>query len=92
MPSHVILVAFEVEGEDRQEAMLDLMDELPRPGAPVVCWWVAEDDRIDNSDNDSAVFVHPGAQDAASRMLHAADMTADCNVVDRVSSIFEFPA
>lgn len=33
------------------------------------CWWIAEDDRIDGSDNDSAIFVPWGAQaDAASHL------------------------
>jgi hypothetical protein len=26
------------------------------------CWWIAEDDRHDGSDNDSAIFIPRGAQ------------------------------
>lgn len=82
MPNHVFLVAFNVESDaDRSEVERMLRAELPRPGVVVESWWVAEDDRHDGSDNDSAVFVHPGAQEAASRLLHENGLTADCNLV-----------
>jgi hypothetical protein len=42
------------------------MDRLPNPESDghetIDCWWIAEDDRIDGSDNDSAVFVPKGFQ------------------------------
>jgi hypothetical protein len=70
--SYVILVAFEVSSVGgRKEAELRLQSNLPRPsGRPdtevdnwwLDCWWVAEDDRYDGSDNDSAVFVPVGKQ------------------------------
>jgi hypothetical protein len=55
------------------------------------CWWVAEDDRRDGSDNDSAVFVNPGAQHAASFLLHEEGLTPSCNVVKRSPTRFEYP-
>jgi hypothetical protein len=42
------------------------------PGAedsPIDCWWIAEDDRHDGSDNDSAVFVPRGAQSDVASLL-----------------------
>ena len=39
------------------------------------CWWIAEDDRRDGSDNDSAVFVHPGKQMEAYRLLRLHQLT-----------------
>jgi hypothetical protein len=49
-----------------------------------ICWWVAEDDRDDGSDNDSAVFVHPGAQQEAAEALHSLGLTGRCNLVTPV--------
>jgi hypothetical protein len=86
----VILVAVSVVGDDlsmtqAQEAAARL---LPRPGTGVIdkgrlvaveSWWIAEDDRVDGSDNDSAVFVSPGRQQAAYQLLHDTGLTPDCN-------------
>ena len=74
MSTHVILVAFQVEGDTRKDAHEQLFDYLPNHPSPkttpgLECWWVAEDDRLDNSDNDSAVFVTPGKQRIASFIL-----------------------
>ena len=59
--SETILVAFCVMAKDRAEAQRLLMNRLPDPEADchnvIDCWWIAEEDRIDGSDNDSAVFV-----------------------------------
>jgi hypothetical protein len=41
----------------------------------VESWWIAEDDRHDGSDNDSAVFVHTGSQHEAWQILAAASLT-----------------
>lgn len=62
--THTILVAFNIQGETRQEAMEELAQELPVVDgvSAIECWWIAEDDRIDNSDEDSAVFVPKGKQ------------------------------
>lgn len=75
MPEHTILIAFTVEADTRAEAHEALMQRLPSPNVevykrvriptPITSWWVAEDDRIDGSDNDSAVFVHKGHQGPA---------------------------
>lgn len=70
MDEHVILVAVSVVAETRESAELYLHHRLPRPGDElpetggtyVESWWVAEDDRRDGSDNDSAVFVPKGTQ------------------------------
>jgi hypothetical protein len=85
MSEHVMLVAFSVTGATRKEAHGRLLPMLPRPNddAGLDCWWVAEDDRNDGSDNDSAVFVHPGTQVVASRLLNLAGLTGDCNLVER---------
>ena len=61
MRANTILVAFCVMAEDRAEAQRLLMNRLPDPEADchtvIDGWWIAEEDRIDGSDNDSAVFV-----------------------------------
>jgi hypothetical protein len=91
---HVILVALQISGAaSRAEAEKYLVSRLPRPedyraGPLLECWWVAEDDRHDGSDNDSAVFVTPGKQHLASRFLRNAGYTPDCNVVDRQGGQF----
>lgn len=61
-PLHVILVAFAIYAPSRVDAHRRLMRMLPRPAedgylGTLDSWWVAENDRIDGSDNDSAVFV-----------------------------------
>lgn len=87
MSEHVILVAFHVTGPDREAAERALLANLPRPGVlnpyfdstRLEEWWVAEDDRRDGSDNDSAVFVSPGNQQRAFEVLHAEGLTPDVN-------------
>lgn len=65
-PEHTILVAFTVYAPDWTAAQLQLMRQLPSPNHPGVdgidSWWIAEDSRMDGSDNDSAVFVPMGRQ------------------------------
>lgn len=74
MKGHTFLVAFVVEHDGtREEAEHLLTMALPRPQGLgrddmpgndwLDCWWVAEDDRHDRSDCDSAVFVPMGTQD-----------------------------
>jgi hypothetical protein len=77
MNEHVILVAFVVEADDRETAHAWLLEALPRPSEEthVESWWVAEDDRTDGSDNDSAVFVKPGTQGTAFEVLMASGNT-----------------
>lgn len=82
-PEHVILVAFTVQDDDRAKAHDLLMERLPQPyvgNTPITSWWVAEDDRRDGSDCDSAVFVAPGNQRAAVETLHRLRMTPECNL------------
>lgn len=61
MAAHTILVAFCVNADTREAAQRLLMRRLPRCDADfhttIDSWWIAEDDRVDGSDNDSAVFV-----------------------------------
>lgn len=71
-----ILVAFSVIAETREQAERMLMGYMPSVGAfgsecetPIDSWWVAEDDRRDGSDNDSAVYVPKGMQSDARRTL-----------------------
>jgi hypothetical protein len=90
---HVILVAFSVEGDTRTEAEATLrgalVPTLSSNGGPVDCWWVAEDDRQDGSDCDSAVFVTPGAQDEASRLLEREALTPAWNITNKGQTRFE---
>lgn len=88
MKEHVFLVAVQVSLPDymnRLDAEREMRAMLPRPGeylktaGQVECWWVAEDDRDDGSDNDSAIFVTPGAAQVAYEVLHKAGLTPDCN-------------
>lgn len=80
---YTILVAFTVEGESRQQAHERLMERLPRdPLAlydPIIEWWVAEDERYDKSDNESAIFI-PSAfsQDYAYAIICSALTGVDC--------------
>lgn len=74
-PEHTILVAFTVYAPTREDAQSRLMRLLPQPSRDGIgtldSWWIAEDDRVDWSDNDSAVFVPLGSQLAAARSLSA---------------------
>jgi len=58
---HTILVAFVVNAGSRELAQRLLMRRLPQCEndfhTTIDSWWIAEDDRIDGSDNDSAIFV-----------------------------------
>lgn len=83
--SIVVLVAFEVHADSMEHAQRQLMEKL-LPNAPFTenhewldCWWIAEDERYDRSDLDSAVFVPPGISqtDAHSVLRHAPDWVGD---------------
>lgn len=67
----VILVAIETAEEEWEEAQRVVMRNLPRPSEEngIESWWIAEDVRFDNSDNDSAVFVTMGEQKRAHSIL-----------------------
>ena len=66
---HIILVAISVTGCESRDAAQDYLihQALPRPDdrrsekvASIDSWWIAEDDRRDGSDTDSAVFITGG--------------------------------
>ena len=61
-------------GATAEDAQRALMARLPRPvGGLIESWWVAEDERHDGSDNESAVFVPAGiTQHEAERRLRLA--------------------
>lgn len=71
----IVIVAFSVQAADDKTAQEQLMPHLPRPevdlpGYPAVdCWWIAQDERYDRSDNDSAVFVKMGKEAEARDLL-----------------------
>ena len=57
----VVIVAFTVTGTTNRDRQQRLMDTLPKPSTTkaITSYWIAEDDRWDRSDCDSAVFI-PG--------------------------------
>lgn len=73
--AHTILVAFTVDAPTWAQAQRLLIDRLPSPGSAgyeaIDSWWIAEDERYDRSDNDSAVFVPLGQQSASINALAA---------------------
>lgn len=71
---HVFLLAVVVPAHSRVEAEQRLMSTILWAAPNTECW-VAEDDRRDRSDNDSAVFVKPGAQRQATELLLRAGLT-----------------
>lgn len=60
---------------DSQQGMIDALVEAQltdpdfHPGTDIDSWWIAEDDRLDGSDNDSAVFCPRGAQRDISNLI-----------------------
>jgi len=68
---HVVLVAVTVRASGRRAAQGQVRETLDaaRHAGQVDSWWVAEDDRQDGSDTDSAVFVRPGVQRQARAVL-----------------------
>lgn len=73
MREHVILIAFGVEGESEEEAQEHLMGHLipllstRNPNSRIEEWWIAEDNRTDRSDLESAVFVPQGISQREAR-------------------------
>lgn len=89
MAEHTFLVAFTVEAPNRRTAEIALSDALTRvplgqgpfkAHTYLDSWWMAEDDRHDRSDLDSAVFVTKGLQAQASRLLERADLSPAWNI------------
>lgn len=62
---------------DRSDIEAALVALMPRPAAvddhriTLEEWWVAEDDRLEPSDNNSAIFVPKGMQTHVEHLLHA---------------------
>lgn len=86
MDEHVILVAFHVKAANRQHAHYALTNRLIDEellGDSIQEWWVAEDDREDGSDNDSAVFCRLGNQEQAARALYLEGLAEKHNLVAR---------
>ncbi len=82
-PEHTILVAVTVYAPDRLAAQSKVMGLLPKPGVDGVdSWWIAEDGRIDGSDNDSAVFVPMGSQEKWHRKVEDAWGMVPCETCD----------
>lgn len=65
MSYRTVLVAFVVQADSEKQAQEQIMEFLPKEDydhdvwhrAGLDCWWVAEDERYDGSDNESAVFI-----------------------------------
>ena len=82
----VLMVAFDVSGDNAEQVHTWLQNQMPecgehasgyiRGGSPINLdsWWVANDDRFDGSDCDSAVFVTQGNQEAARVLLREAGL------------------
>lgn len=68
---HIVLVAFDVFGLSMEEAQVRLARGLENviDRGLADSWWIAEDERYDGSDNDSAVFVPKGSQTAFARLV-----------------------
>lgn len=80
----VVMIAFDVEGSNIEDVHNWLMDQMPEPGTHgdageinFDSWWVANDDRFDGSDCDSAVFVAPGKQKEARKVLWQAGLSSE---------------
>lgn len=79
----VVLVAFHTDSdtaEHGQRVVMHLLDGLiEKSEGTLIAWWVAEDERYDGSDNDSAVFVHKGMQHKAHAILEKLGLTGIWN-------------
>lgn len=72
----VLLIAFDITAPDALAAHEWLMDNMPAVGLGgdndeinLDSWWIANDERFDRSDTDSAVFVAMGKQEEARALL-----------------------
>lgn len=78
MNEYVVVVAFGVEADtmkDAQEALMEKLVPLLQSrdaNSQITEWWIAEDERYDGSDLDSAVFVPMGTQPEAVAVLDGA--------------------
>ena len=91
----VLLVAFDVTGNSLAQTQTALVNLLPKvsdlPESDdfgMDSWWIANDERIDRSDCDSAVFVKKGAQEEARRLLRKHGLLAETGFSeDEIESI-----
>lgn len=79
----VLLVAFDISGPNTKATHEWLMNQLPdlgdgetqedmeANGINIDSWWVANDERFDYSDTDSAIFVRKGEQRVGRKTLRA---------------------
>ena len=76
----VLMVAFDISGPNTQLVHEWLASQMPSAGdhqygyikgdpINIDAWWIANDERFDGSDTDSAVFVSKGNQEAARQLL-----------------------
>lgn len=70
----VLMVAFDLTGPNALIAQQWLMERLPKPNdtdsvVNLDSWWIANDERHDGSDCDSAIFVRKGQQAEARQLL-----------------------
>lgn len=96
MAHHVVLVAIEIESDEvttAEEAQALLIEHvLPNypdenPYTPVTGWWIAEDHRVDGSDNDSAVFVPKGWQGTAAQFVaRTRDLAHDRQILEAAAA------
>lgn len=67
--THTILVAVEISAPTADQAEEWLAERLRHGIGYHAVWWIAEDDRHDGSDNDSAIFVPMGSQTRFARFV-----------------------
>jgi len=82
----VLMVAFDLRGRSAEDVHYWLQERMPhgdseyedanRGEIRLDSWWVANDERFDGSDCDSAVFVSMGNQKAARALLRANGLLA----------------
>lgn len=87
MSEHVIFVACTVDAKTPHDAMTLLGESLNagRTRFPEFSsWWIAQDDRNDGSDNDSAVMVLPGLAHEAGKVLLEEGLTVGANVPAKI--------
>lgn len=80
----VLMVAFDLKGTSAGLVHEWLHNQMPKPGMhsddigkdiDLDSWWVANDERFDGSDTDSAVFVAKGNQKKAREVLWEAGLS-----------------
>lgn len=71
----VLMVAFDISGPSRTVVEAFINNHMPSveeehpTGVNLDSWWIADDDRLEHGDCDSAVFVKKGCQEEARELL-----------------------